>query len=177
VEPSLSETDRGRVREALKEVRDQPLPPDRGPLGCAIALPGFAILLVFPVVGRMLSLGSGVAAVALGAGILLLVVGLGFWFSAGGVARRHAEAAAEAALRRLHGGVGDREATLHAATLLLANAYAARGPTRYAAFDVEDARRRLGGRLPMVEAVERFLLEEDAIYPVFTEGGTEDGSD
>ncbi len=164
------------MRQALHEIREQPLPPDRGPLGCAIALPGFAILLVFPVVGRLLSVGSGVATVAVGLGIVLLVVGLGFWFSAGGQARRHASAAAEAALRRLDGGEDDRETVLRAATLLLANAFAARGPTRYASFDVEDVRRRLGDRLPLVTSVERFLRQEEAIYPVFTEGASdEDG--
>lgn len=177
MDPSLSETDRAAVREALQEIGDEPVPPDRAPLGCAVALPGFTILLVFPVVGRMLSLGSAAAAVASGAGILLLVVGLGLWFSAGSKARRHAEAATEAALRSLQGGEGDRETALRAATLLLANAWAAGGPNRYQAVDVEDARRRLGGLLPLVSAVERFLLEEEAIYPLFTEGEVDDASD
>ena len=96
---SLSDSDRRIVHEALDEIRATPSPVDRAPLGCAIALPGFAVLLVFPVVGRMMGLGSAIATVALGVGGVLVVVGVVLWFSAGGFVRGHAQAAAEAAPR------------------------------------------------------------------------------
>lgn len=173
----MHDSDRSIVRAALDEIRAAPGPPDRAPLGCTIALPGFAILLVFPLVGRMLGIGGGVAAVVLGLGIALLVVGLGLWFAAGGLVRGHFTAAAEAALRRLEDPAEtDRETLLRAATLLLVHAHATYGPTTSAGFDFARARTRLGERIELVTAVERVLLDEEAIYPVFT-GGEEGGGD
>jgi hypothetical protein len=170
----LGDSDRRIVRGALDEIRATPSPVDRAPLGCALALPGFAILLVFPVVGRMLNLGSGVATLALGLGGVLVVVGVVLWFSAGGFVRGHAVAAAEAALRTLESGEEEREVLLRAATLLVVNAYATYGPTTSTAVDVDKARSRLGKHLGLVEAVEGVLLEEGAAYPIFT--GAEEGS-
>ncbi|HSG49320.1 MAG TPA: hypothetical protein VLA43_15975 [Longimicrobiales bacterium] len=164
----LSDIDRRTVHEALDEIRATPSPVDRAPLGCALALPGFAILLVFPVVGRMMDLGSGVATVALTLGGALVVVGIVLWFSAGGFVRGHAVAAAEAALRTLEAGDQDREVLLRAATLLVVNGYATYGPTTSTAVDVDKARTRLGRHLGLVEAVEDLLLEEGAAYPIFT---------
>jgi len=164
----LQESDRRIVHDALDEIRATPSPVDRAPLGCALALPGFAIVLVFPVVARMMSLGSAVATVALGLGGILVVVGVVLWFSAGGFVRSHAQAAAEAALRRLEGGEEDREVLLRAATLLVVNGYAFYGPTTSTAVDVDQARVRMGKHLGIVEAVEELLMEEGAAYPLFT---------
>ncbi|HSG09461.1 MAG TPA: hypothetical protein VLA36_13960 [Longimicrobiales bacterium] len=169
----LSDIERRIVHEALDEIRATPSPVDRAPLGCAIALPGFAVLLVFPVVGRMLGLGSGVATLALILGGALVVVGVVLWFSAGGFVRGHALAAAEAALRALEADDEDREVLLRAATLLVVNGYATYGPTTSTAVDVDKARVRLGKHLGMVEAVERLLLEEGAAYPIFTKSDEE----
>ena len=134
-----------------------------------MALPGFAILLVFPMVGRMLDLGSGIATTVLIVGGALVVTGVVLWFSAGGFVRGHAQAAAEAALRTLEGGEEDREVLLRAATLLVVNGYATYGPTTATAVDVDKARSRLGKHLGLVEAVEGLLLEEGAAYPLFTQ--------
>jgi len=182
VDETLSGSDRELVREALREVEATPAPADRAPLGCVIALPGFVLLLVFPVVGRMMHAGRGLAEIVLGLGVVLLVVGLGIWFTSGGMVRKHASAAAEAALRELEReDQADREVLLRAATLLLTNAYTTYGPSMVASTDFADARARLGKRLSLVVAVERMLLDEDAIYPAFTraeeaggEGGSED---
>jgi hypothetical protein len=169
----LSDIERRIVHEALDEIRATPSPVDRAPLGCAIALPGLAVLLIFPVVGRMLGLGSGVATLALILGGVLVVVGVVLWFSAGGFVRGHALAAAEAALRTLEADDEDREVLLRAATLLVVNGYATYGPTTSTAVDVDKARTRLGKHLGMVEAVERLLLEERAAYPIFTKSDEE----
>jgi hypothetical protein len=172
---ALSGADRSAVQEALEEIRATPVPPDRSPLGCVVALPGLLLLLTFPVVGRLLGAGPTVAKIVLVAGTAALVVGLVLWFMAGGAGRRHAEAAAEAALRHLEGDDEDRESALRAAVLLLTNAFAMQGASMAASVDFAKARRRLGDRLPLVLAVEALLLEEEAIYPVFsaaTEGDT-----
>lgn len=164
----MRDTDRRVVHEALDEIRATPSPVDRAPLGCALALPGFALLLVFPVVGRMMDLGSGIATVVLTVGGALVVVGVVLWFSAGGFVRGHAVAAAEAALRTLEGDEEDTDVLLRAATLLVVNGYATYGPTTATAVDVDKARARLGKRLGLVQAVEELLLEEGAAYPIFT---------
>lgn len=164
----LRDTDLRIVHQALDELRATPSPVDRAPLGCAMALPGFAILLVLPVIGRRLDLGSGIATTALVVGGALVVIGVVLWFSAGGFVRGHALAAAEAALRTLESGEDDREVLLRAATLLVVNGYATYGPTTATAVDVDKARVRLGKHLGLVEAVEGVLLEKGAAYPLFT---------
>jgi hypothetical protein len=136
-----------------------------------MALPGFLLLLLVPMLGRMLALGSAFATVGLILGLVLLVVGLTLWFTAGGAMRRRSMAASEAALRTLEAGTDDREVLLRAATLLLCNAHATHGPATVQSFDFVSARTRLGGRLDLVLAVEAVLLEEEAVYPVFSEGG------
>lgn len=165
---SLSDRDRMTVRDTLAEIQAAPPPRNHAGLGCVLALPGFVILLVFPVVARRFAVGGGLATPVLVLGGLLLVVGLVLWFTAGGLVRGHAIAAAEAALRNLEGGDEDREVLLRAATLLLTHAYATHGPATAETFDFDAGRQRLGPRLALVLAVEELLVGDGAIYPVFT---------
>lgn len=174
VNAPLSDRDRALVLETLAELRAEPPRKDYAGVGCVMALPGFLLLLVFPVVGRQFEVSRTVATGVLIVGGVLLVVGLVLWFASGGLSRGHTIAAAEAALRTLETGEEDREVLLRAATLLLCNAYATYGPATGEAFDFAEGARRLGARLPLVEAVERLLLEREAIYPVFT-GDAEEG--
>lgn len=164
----LSENDRRTVLETLAEIRSEPPPRNYAGVGCVMALPGFVLLLVFPMVGRLLDVSSALATGVLITGGVLLVVGLILWYTAGGLQRGHAIAAAEAALRTLESGEEDREVLLRAATLLLCNAYATYGPATAQAFDFAVAGRRMGPRLALVMGVEEVLLGESAIYPVFT---------
>jgi hypothetical protein len=170
----LNDRDRLAVRDALEEIlADQPR--DLASLGCLVVLPGVLILLVVPVVGRLLGLASGLATGAIVAGVILLVVGIAMWLGAPGLIRGRSTAAAEAALRQLEQGEEDREVMLRAATLLLTHAHATVGATTSLSLSVGEARERLGALLPLVVEVERFLLEEEQIYPAFTaeegEGG------
>ncbi len=167
----LSPEDRAVVDEAVADIVSGPRPRDRGPLGCSLAMPGFLVLLVMPVMVRRFSLGDGVGMASLAVGGLLLVGGLVLYFSAGGFVRGHYMAAAEAGLRGLEAWdpeSGDREEALRGATLLLMNGMAAHGATMTPSFDPEEGRRRLGATLPMVEAVEEYLIAEGSVYRVFT---------
>lgn len=164
---SPNESDRAAVHEALEEIRAE-RPSDRTSMGCVVALPGFVVLLVFPVAGRILGAGPGVATVVLVIGLAFLVVGLVLWFTAGGQRRRHATAASEAALRTLESGEDDRTVLLRAATLLLLNAQVSQGRDIAWTFDPARARARIGGRMPLVEEVEGMLVEQEEIYPVFS---------
>jgi hypothetical protein len=171
----LSDNDRALVRQTLHEIREAPPPRDRGPVGCVVALPGFVILLVFPPAARILGVGSTLGGVAIGIGVVLVVVGVALWFGAGRFVRGHAVAAAEAALRTLEAGEEDRTVMLRAATLLLTNAYATYGSSATRSFDPEDARRRLGERRALVVEVEELLVDEGAVDPVFTAADGEAG--
>jgi len=170
VTTSPSEPDRAVVREALEDIRAG-RPADRTSTGCVVALPGFAILLVFPVAGRILGAGQGVATAVLVAGFAFLLVGMVLWFTAAGQRRRHAVAAAEAALRTLESGEDDRTVLLRAATLLLVHAQVPQGRDLAWTFDPVKARARIGGRMPLVGEVEGFLVEQAEIYPVFSDDG------
>ena len=168
VRDSLSEQDRRAVLDALGEIRASPPARDWSRAGCVMALPGLLLLLVLPVAGRRMGLIPGVVTPFLVVGGVLLVVGVVLRLGAGGFARGHVTAAGEAALRTLEEGHEDREVLLRAATLLLCNAWAAYGPSTVEAFDFAAARARLGPRLALVTQVEGILLEQGAIYPVFT---------
>lgn len=166
----LSDEDVLVIREALTEINAAPPPRDFGGAGCAISVLALALLLAFPALGRKLAVGAGAATSVLVAGGVLLIVGIVLRLTAGGFVRGHAIAAAEAALRALEVGEGEREAQLRAATLLLCHAFATYGATTTGSFDFDAARARLGARIELVRAVELRLLEEKAIYPVFTQG-------
>jgi hypothetical protein len=170
----LSDADISVIRETLAEIRAAPPPRDFGGAGCAVSVLALALLLGFPALGRKLAVGTGTATTVLVAGGVLLIVGIVLRLTAGGFVRGHAIAAAEAALRVLEAGEGDRETQLRAATLLLCHAFATYGPTTSEAFDFAAARARVGARLELVTAVEAFLLAEKAIYPVFSSGDTAD---
>ena len=177
MEPRLGPQEVAVVDEALEQIRAEEGPVDRGPLGCVLSLPAFVALLVVPVLGRQFGLPSSVATPIIVGAIILLVVGLVLWFTAGGFVRGHVSAAAEAALRALEGWdpeeaeqEGRREEALRAATLLVMNAYASYGPSTVEAFERPKARERIGAMLPLVEAVERHLVERGVTYRVFTEG-------
>jgi hypothetical protein len=77
---------------------------------------------------------------------------------------RRIDAAVETLARR---GAA-REATLEAAVQLLDLAHVSSGPTTIEAFAPEAMRKRLGAAGDLVVEVERALLEEGRIYPVFT---------
>ncbi len=57
------------------------------------------------------------------------------------------------------------------------NAWASYGPTTSEGFDRAEARERIGAVLPLVEAVERHLVEQGVTYPVFTEDEGEEGQE
>lgn len=174
----LSPEERAVVDEAVADVLAGPRPTDRGPLGCLMAMPGFLILVVAPLMAPRLNVPDVVGTAILIAGGALLVIGLVLHFSAGRFARGHYMAAAEAGMRGLEAWdpeTDDREEALRGATLLLLNAMAAHGAAPTASFDVDEGRERIGALMPMVEAVEEYLVAQGSTYRVFTEGPEDEG--
>lgn len=165
---ALDHVDRRVVRETLEEIRQTPVPAERGRYGCLAAVMGLVVLVAWPRVVDLVPGGEFVSPFVWLAGIVLVLGGPAMALLGSGGGGREAAAAVEAALRRLEDPASDRETLLRAATLLVAHAYTARGPTTVQTFDTEEVAPRIGGRLPLVLAVERRLVEEDAAYPVFS---------
>ena len=171
----LSAHDVGIVRDALEDIEAEPPPKNWGAVGVMAALVGVVALVVVPLLARTVPVPHGAVITALVMGAALVVLGVVARASAGGFARGRSIAAAEAALRQLESDDPDRETALRAATLLLVHAYAMYGPKPSASFDFLAGRRRLGERVPLVEAVERELLRDNRIDPVFTDAPLDEG--
>jgi hypothetical protein len=147
----------------------EPAPPDRGPVGCLTVVAALSILVSLPKAAEAVGM-SRAAVLAVSAALLaVVVVGLVLRFTSGKAYVRAGSAADEALelLAEDDAGTGDVERARQAARLL-ANAYSSSGPTTVTTFDFGDAAQRLGSNLEYVVLVERVLLAEREIYPVFT---------
>lgn len=142
-------------------------------MGCLVALGGGVVLLAWPAVADFVPGGGFVGPFVLLGATILLVGGIVWSFFGGSTGRAAAGAAVEASLRQLESGEEDREANLRAATLLITHAYVTQGPATAPTFDPDEVRGRLGRALPLVLAVERYLVEEVGGYPVFEGGAPE----
>jgi hypothetical protein len=135
-----------------------------------VAIVAVVALALLPFMGPALSL-SGAAKLAIGLGLAaialvgVLVGFLGGGFVAGAVAEDVEKAIPE--LLAAH-SQGDQEAVRQAAIRVLDGAHVSTGPTTVGTFDVRKVAERLGDALPVVERIERVLLERQQIYPVFT---------
>lgn len=164
----LTDHDRRIVRETLEELEGATPAGSRAALGCPAALLGLLVLVAWPRIVHRVPGGDFVSPFVLLAGVILLLGGPVLALLGGGGGARAAEAAVEAALRRIEDPQADRETILRASTLLLTHAHVSRGPTTTHVFEAGEAAARIGDRLPLVEAVERHLEEEGVTYPVFT---------
>lgn len=164
----LTDHDRRIVRETLGELERATPPAGGATLGWLAGLVGLLVLVVWPRIAERVPGGDFVSPFVLLVGALLLLGGPVLALLGGRGGARAAEAAVEAALRRLEDPGADRETVVRASTLLLAHAYVSRGPTTVHTFEPDEAASRIGDRLPVVEAVERHLVEESVTYPVFS---------
>lgn len=164
----LTDHDRRVVRETLADLEGATPPGGRAALGCPAAFVGLLVLVVWPRIVDGVPGGDFLSPFVLLGGVILLLGGPVLALLGGGGGARAAEAAVEAALRTLEDPQTDRETILRASTLLLAHAYVRRGPTTTHTFEPVETASRIGERLPVVEAVERHLVEEGVTYPVFT---------
>lgn len=164
----LTDHDRRIVRETLGELESATPPAGRAALGWLAALVGLLVLVVWPRIVELVPGGGFASPFVLLGGVLLLLGGPVLALLGGGGGARAAEAAVEAALRRLEDPHADRDTVVRASTLLLAHAFVSRGPTTIHTFEPDEAASRIGERLPAVEAVERHLVDEGVTYPVFT---------
>lgn len=165
---ALDASDRRVVRETREELLAAPATPDRGRLGCPIAILGLLLLVGWPRVADAVPGGSFVSPFVLLAGALMLIGGPVLALAGGARDRRAAESAVEAALRRLEDPDTDREIALRAATVLIVHAFTSQGPTTVQTFEPNEVAERVSLRLPLVVAVERELLADGSAHPMFT---------
>ena len=159
---SLSEWDRRVVRDAHAELEASPTPTVLSPfLALAAALAGGLILAAWLTFRDVVPAASFLAPFVMLFGVLLSLGGVFALVAAlRGGSRAHA-IAGDAALRRLVTEGEDRETRLRAAVLLICSGAAAAG-----GFDPADVAIRLGSARPLVESVERLLVEERGIDPL-----------
>ena len=164
----LSDLERRIVRETLEEIRVSPAPADRARFALPVALLGLVLVVGWPRVVDAVPGGDFVSPFVTLIGVVLVIGGPVLALLGRGGGRLAAGAAAEAALRRLEDPASDRETLIRASTLLVTHAYSSQGPATVETFDHDEARARAGSRLPLLMAVEGYLLDEGSAYPVFT---------
>lgn len=166
--PSLTDHDRRIVRETVEELESAPPPSGRGPAAWLASLLGLGLLLGWPRISDEVPGGDFASPFVLLLGAVLVLVGPVLALFGGGGGERAAGAAVEAALRRLEEEEPGRETVLRAATLLLLHAHVSGESSRIRIVDPDDVAPRMGDHLPLVEAVERHLVEAGKADPVFT---------
>lgn len=166
--PSLDDRERRLVRETREDLLAAPTPPHRAHFGCPVAILGLLLLLGWPQIADAVPGGGFISPFVLLAGALMLIGGPALALFGGGGTHRAAEAAVEAALRRLEDPETDGETAVRAATLLIVHAFSTRGPTMTETFRPDEVAERIGARMLLVIAVEEELLASDSVYPVFT---------
>lgn len=150
----------------------EPLPPNLSQAGCLAMLAAVVLFAAIPPLTRALkvTLPPAASAALIVLVVVLLLGGLVMSQFGGTRGRQKVWNQSEAALTWLaaHGAGGAADQRRRAAVTVLLRAYHSDGPTTSAMLDVEAARTRLGAALPYVMDVERALIEELKIYPVFT---------
>lgn len=164
----LSEADRSAIRETLDELKATPVPVNRGPSGCLVAIVGLLILAVERALPEHPTVDFVRPFILLG-GALAIAGGLVSSFFGGSSARTDARAAVEAALRRLEDAESDRDTLVRAATVLVAKSTISTGPSTDQIVSEPEVRDRVAAVRPLLEAVERHMTERFNYVPTFTD--------
>jgi hypothetical protein len=165
---SLSDADRRAIREARADLVAEPLAAGTGQMGCLAAIVGAVALLVAPRVVPLIPGGAFLAPFVTLAAVLAILGGVVWSMFGGNSGRAAARAAVESALRHIEDVDSDRDVLLRACTVLVSRAHIVQGPTTIAVIDSAHALPRLGERLPLVVAVELYLIEEFGEYEFLT---------
>lgn len=173
----LTDHDRLVVRESHEEIVATPPSKGLGYLGCPVALLGIVIFVLWPQLLGVMPAASFFTPFAMLAAVLMVIGGPVAGFASGGFVRGRSTAAVEAALRQLESGDGDRDVMLRASTLLISHAFVSQGPTTSQTYEVVEVMPRIGDELPVVLAVEAYLVEELGVHRVFTLPSGEDGEE
>ena len=167
---SLGGLERQEIIDTLERLRDGPPPTDPSSWGCVTAIVAIITLVLMPFFGRGFDLSSGAM---LGIGIalgLVAILGGVFGIFGGALPRGAVVAEMEEAIRELmvEWPDGDPAVIRQATIRILDGSMVSTGPVTVETFDAKEVAIRLGPALNYVLGIERFLLERQEIYPVFT---------
>ena len=162
--------ERQEIMETLARLRDRPPPTDPSGWGCVVVIVAIITLVLMPFVGpgfglsggAMFGIGIGIGLVALAGGFLGIY---GSGFVRGAIAADAEEAIVELMVEWPD---GDPAVIREAAITILDQSTVSTGPATVEAFDAKEVAIRLGPALNYVLGIERFLLERQEIYPVFS---------
>ena len=162
--------ERQEIMDTLARLRDRPPPSDPSSWGCVAAIVAIITLVLMPFIGRGFDLSNGAMlglGIALGLGAL---VGGFLGIFGGGFVRGAIVADVEEAIEELmvEWPEGDPAVIREAAIRILDHSTVSTGPVTVGTFDAKEVAIRLGPALNYVLRIERFLLERQEIYPVFT---------
>ena len=162
--------ERQEIMDTLARLRDRPPPTDPSGWGCVVVIAAIITLVLMPFVGPGFGLSGGVMlGTGIGIGLVALLGGfLGIYGS--GFVRGAIAADAEEAIVELmvEWPDGDPAVIRRAAITILDQSTVSTGPATVETFDAKEVAVRLGPALNYVLGIERFLLERQEIYPVFT---------
>ena len=162
--------ERQEIMETLARLRDRPPPTDPSGWGCVVVIVAIITLVLMPFVGpgfglsggAMFGIGIGIGLVALAGGFLGIY---GSGFVRGAIAADAEEAIVELMVEWPD---GDPAVIREAAITILDQSTVSTGPVTVETFDAKEVAIRLGPALNYVLGIERFLLERQEIYPVFS---------
>jgi len=169
----LSDDDRATVRDAREEIETAAPGTEAGywVFFLAVALLGLALLVFWP---RLLGVLPGAAfftPFAMLAAVLMVLGGPALGLASRGLGGGASAAAVEAALRQLESLEADREVRLRAATLLVSYAFVSQGATTTQTYKPDEVAPRVRRSLPLIEAVEEYLVADFDVGQVFTGRG------
>ena len=162
--------ERQEIMDSLARLRDRPPPTDPSSGGCVAAIVAIITLVLMPFIGRGFDLSSGaMLRIGIGLGIVALIGGI-FGIFAGALPRGAILADVEEAIQELmvEWPDGDPAVIRESAIRILDQSTVSTGPATVETFDTKEVAIRLGPALDYVLGIERFLLERQEIYPVFT---------
>lgn len=168
---ALGEDEAREVLDDLARLREEPPPGDPSAAGCVVGMVALVLLVFMPVLTRAPSLDAR-ALMGIGGVLLATAVGGAATGLLGGRrAAERAETEVDARVRRLREALarGDERAARSAALALLTSVAWAEGSVRRRAYDPDAVAARLGGDLPHVIRLERFLVGRGELEPVFGE--------
>ena len=176
---SPSALERQEIIDTLERLRDGPPPSDPSSAGCVAAILAIITLVLMPFFGQGFDLSSGTMfGIGIALGLVALLGGV-FGIFGGALPRGAVIAEVEEAIQELmvEWPDGDTAVIRRAAIRILDGSMVSTGPTSVETFDAKEVAIRLGPALPYVLGIERFLLERQEIYPVFTmlEGRSDSG--
>ena len=160
--------ERGEILAEWDRLIAEPRPTPRQPYGCATFLISTCLFLA---VQQTSSLPSWLRFALLTILGLAIAGGLFFQFALASSKYHYDSARARESIEWLAANPATSDAAArrrHTVTMLRYSETSDDGPTTSGTFDVAQARERLGAHLPYVIAVERALIAEGRMYPVFT---------